>query len=178
MVTPETRWETARLRARPLMRTDAQTLFDGYASDPEVARYMTWLPHRDPNETLRFIERCEEGWKKGTAFPWSLWSQQDARFIGVIEARVRAPAIELGYALSRSCWRRGYMSEALTFVVHWGLSQPGIFRVAATCDVENVASAGVLERVGMQREGTLRRFIVHPNLSPEPRDAFCYSIVR
>ena len=47
-----------------------------------------------------------------------------------------------------------------------------------SCDVENKASARVLEKVGMQREGTLRRYIVHPNISPEPRDCFVYSKVR
>ncbi len=70
------------------------------------------------------------------------------------------------------------MSEALTAVVQWAFAQPGIYRVWATCDVDNVASAGVLERVGMQREGVLRRWLVHPNVSDRPRDCFCYSIVK
>ena len=70
------------------------------------------------------------------------------------------------------------MSEALQSVVTWALAQPEIFRVWATCDVENVASAKVLERVGMAREGVLRRWIVHPNLSDRPRDALCYAIVK
>jgi RimJ/RimL family protein N-acetyltransferase len=70
------------------------------------------------------------------------------------------------------------MSEVLTSVVQWALGQPGIYRVWATCDVDNVASARVLERVGMEREGVLRRWLVHPNVGEEPRDCICYSIVR
>jgi ribosomal-protein-alanine N-acetyltransferase len=50
--------------------------------------------------------------------------------------------------------------------------------VWATCDVDNVASARLLERVGMEREGVLRQWLVHPNLSEAPRDCLCYSIVK
>ena len=70
------------------------------------------------------------------------------------------------------------MNEALKSVVEWALAQPEIYRVWATCDVDNVASARVLERAGMGREGVLRRWLVHPNLSDEPRDCLCYSIVK
>ena len=87
-------------------------------------------------------------------------------------------AVDLGYALSRRCWGQGLMSEALASVVQWALAQPEIFRVWATCDLDNAASARVLERVGMEREGVLRRWLVHPNLSDAPRDALCYSIVK
>jgi [ribosomal protein S5]-alanine N-acetyltransferase len=35
-----------------------------------------------------------------------------------------------------------------------------------------------MEKAGMQLEGTLRRWSVHPNISPEPRDSHCYAIVK
>ena len=68
--------------------------------------------------------------------------------------------------------------EALQAVAPWWLSQPCTFRVWATTDVENRASARVLEKAGFELEGTLRRWDVHPNLSSAPRDALCYSRVR
>jgi RimJ/RimL family protein N-acetyltransferase len=70
------------------------------------------------------------------------------------------------------------MSEALQSVLQWALAQPEIFRVWATCDIDNLASARVLERVGMEREGVLRRWLVHPNISEVPRDCLCYSVVK
>lgn len=48
----------------------------------------------------------------------------------------------------------------------------------ATCDCDNVGSARVLEKLSFELEGTLRRWAVHPNISPEPRDSYCYSTVR
>ena len=97
---------------------------------------------------------------------------------GMIEARLRGSSADIGYVLRRSLWRRGLMTEAVRFVVDWALSVPGVYRVWARCDVENVASARLLESVGMEREGVLRRWIVHPNISDEPRDALCYALVR
>ena len=52
------------------------------------------------------------------------------------------------------------------------------YRVWATFDVDNKDTARVLERVGMQREGTLRNWLMHPNISEKPRDCYCYSIVK
>ena len=67
------------------------------------------------------------------------------------------------------------MTEALTAVTVWALSQPSVFRIGAVCDVDNIGSARVLEKSGFVREGLLRRWLVHPNISDEPRD--CYSYV-
>ncbi len=70
------------------------------------------------------------------------------------------------------------MTEAVKAIVDWVLKQESIHRVWAFCDVENLASARVLEKVGMQREGVLRRWMIHPNVSDEPRDCYCYAITR
>jgi RimJ/RimL family protein N-acetyltransferase len=139
---------------------------------------MTWKPHRDVADTIEFLRRCERVWIEGSAFPWTLWLDKDSEFAGMIEIRVRANAVDVGYALARRWWRQGLMSEAVKAVVQWAFAQPEIYRVWATCDVENIGSARLLERVGMEREGVLRRWLVHPNLSDAPRDCLCYSIVR
>jgi ribosomal-protein-alanine N-acetyltransferase len=178
MPIPELTWETDRILARPPTSADAQVVFENYASDPRVAKYMTWRPHRDVAETLEFLGRCERVWVDGSAFPWSLWLKGTGEFVGLFEIRVHGSAVDLGYALSQRWWRQGLMSEALRSVVQWALAQSDIYRVWATCDVENLASARVLERVGMEREGILRRWLVHPNISETPRDCFCYSIVK
>jgi [ribosomal protein S5]-alanine N-acetyltransferase len=87
-------------------------------------------------------------------------------------------AADIGYVLSRKLWGGGYMTEAANVVVEWAINLSFVYRVWAVCDCENKASARVLEKVGMQREGILRRYIVHPNVSPEPRDCFVYSKIR
>jgi len=75
-------------------------------------------------------------------------------------------------------WHHGYATEAGRAVIAWAADLPEVYRVWAVCDVENPASARVLEKLGMSREGVLRRWIIHPNISSEPRDCYVYSKVR
>src|SRR4029450_5174007 len=101
MTTPERTWETSRLLAKPAAVADAQVVFDDYASDPAVAKYMTWAPHRSVADTKAFLSRCERVWIEGSAFPWSLWYKQDGAFVGLIELRVRASSAGLGWGVGR-----------------------------------------------------------------------------
>src|ERR1700746_397426 len=75
-------------------------------------------------------------------------------------------------------WRQGLMTEGLTEVTVWAVRQPPVFRIGAVCDVENTGSARVLEKSGFIREGLLRRWLLHPNISGEPRDCYSYARVR
>ena len=84
----------------------------------------------------------------------------------------------LGYVLARHYWNQGLMTEALQPLVDWAIVQPEIYRVWAVCDIDNLASARVLEKVGMTCEGILHRWLIHPNVSNEPRDCLCYGKVK
>jgi RimJ/RimL family protein N-acetyltransferase len=99
------------------------------------------------------------------------------RAIGAIGCTFHNFRAELGYVLGRAHWRRGFMSEALRAVVGAVLARDGIYRVWAVCDVENVASARVLEKAGLTREGVLRRWSLHPNISDVPRDCYVYAAI-
>jgi len=178
MVKPPTSLETDRLTLRPPRPSDAEALFAAYTQDPEVSRYMTWRPHRDVEETRTFLHHCTDAWRDGAGYPWVLGRKDAGDLLGIAELRMRGHMAELGYVLARAAWGQGLMAEALRPIVAWALEQPSIFRVWATCDVDNARSARVLERLGMQREGLLRRWIVHPNVSAEPRDCWCYARVR
>ncbi len=178
MLDPPASWETERLYMRPAAIADAPAAFASYTADPLVPRYMTWRPHRIVAETEQFFRRCEEVWQLRVAFPWTLRLKEGGAFAGMLEARFREHSVEIGYVLARPLWRRGLMSEAVGGLARWAMSQPEIHRMWAVCDVDNVASARLLESVGMQREGTLRRWLVHPNLSETPRDCLCYSLVK
>ena len=70
------------------------------------------------------------------------------------------------------------MTEVLTEVTGWALRQPSVFRIGAVCDFENIGAARVLEKSGFVREGLLRRWLLHQNISDEPRDCYSYACVR
>jgi RimJ/RimL family protein N-acetyltransferase len=169
--------DLARLRLRRPRLSDAAAIFD-YAGDPEVARYADW-PFSSKLETVTQLLRGREAaWNSGSEFYWVLTLPSDDRAIGAIACSVSGHAAEFGFLVHRRLWNNGYATEASRAVVDWIFSVPSVWRLSATCDVENVASARVLEKTGLAREGILRRAIVRPNLSNEPRDAFLYSKVR
>ena len=175
---PPERFETKRLTLRPPVLKDAKAIFENYANDKLVTRYLHWHPHKSIEETRKFIKRCQSVWHAGTAFPWSMCLKESGEIIGMIELRLDEHRADLGYVLAREYWERGYATEAAKLVVDWAIGQPGIYRVWAVCDVDNHASARVLEKIGMQREGILHRWLYHPNVDKKPRDCYAYAIVK
>ena len=111
------------------------------------------------------------------AFPWVITRSEDDVLLGMCELRIKRRQVDLGYGLARPFWGYGYATETVQALVDWALAQKEIRRVWAVCDVENHASARVLEKVGMTSEGILHRYLVHPNLSSEPRDCYCFAIL-
>jgi RimJ/RimL family protein N-acetyltransferase len=96
----------------------------------------------------------------------------------MIDLRPNQHGANIGYVLAKEYSRQGIMTEAARCVVDYALAQPALYRVQAFCDVDNVGSARTLERIGMRREGILRRYIIHPAVSNEPRDCFLYAITK
>jgi RimJ/RimL family protein N-acetyltransferase len=80
-----------------------------------------------------------------------------------------AVADELGFWPGRPAWGQGFATEAARAVVEWALARE---------EVDNVASAHVLEKIGMRREGRLARWAIMPNLDDSPRDCWCYGRVK
>lgn len=175
---PPERIETDRLILRKPHIEDAPHIFASYARDPEVTRYLTWCPHKSVEETSRIVEGMLEHWKTGTIYPFAVVLKASNMLMGMIAMHHEGLRVAIGYVLARSYWGNGYMPEAARAVIDWALQQPSIYRVYATADVENIASHRVLEKVGMQCEGLLRKYIVHPNVSDVPRDSYIFAITK
>jgi RimJ/RimL family protein N-acetyltransferase len=172
------RLETQRLILRPIARGDALAIFAGYAQDPEVARYLIWRPHRRLTETEDYISRCLAA-SPVRSRTYALVGRAEGRLLGAFDLRRPEPhRIDCGYVLARPYWGRGLMTEALAEVARWAMAEPDIWRIGAVCDTDNLASARVMDKAGLRREGVLRRWLVHPNLGPEPRDCFSYALTR
>ncbi|MES1945571.1 alanine acetyl transferase-like protein [Salinisphaera sp. PC39] len=158
---------------------DAQALFDAYTSDPQVPKYMVWAPHTNVSETETFLEGCVADWNEGSRFAYALTLQGRASSpVGMLDATPKGHMLDIGYVLARDLWGRGLMTEAVMAFSELALALPGVFRLQASCDFENMASARTLEKSGFVREGRLDRYTVHPNISVEPRPCFMYARCR
>lgn len=170
--------ETSRLKLRAPVFADADAMFASYTQDSDVARYMVWRPHVSLDTTRAFIANCEAQWNEGSALPYIITLKASGELIGMIEARPRNHVVNIGYVLARGQWGQGLMVEAIQAFTAIALRLPGVFRVEATCDVDNYPSARALEKSGFVLEGRLARHTVHPNISAEPRDCFIYAACR
>jgi RimJ/RimL family protein N-acetyltransferase len=158
--------------------SDADDIFSNYAANSEVTRFLFWRPYKESSAVVPFLQSQIDRWESGDEYSWTITPREQDRVLGMIACRVREHAADIGYVIGRDFWNRGYMTEAARPVVHWAIGLPLVYRVWAVCDIDNKASARVLEKIGMQREGILRRYIIHPTMSAEPRNCLVYSIVR
>ncbi len=177
LIPPETLHTERLLLRRPEMR-DAPAMFDGWAQDIEALRYLSWQPHGSVAQAEAHVARCEAAWLDGSAYIHFLVERATNRVVGSLASRVDEHGVNFGYVLRRDGWGRGFMAEALRPVSTWWLEQGGAYRTWATCHTANVQSVRVLEKAGFTLEGTLRRWGLNPNVSPDPCDHFCYSRVR
>ena len=133
---------TGRLVLREPRLSDAPALFEAYTQDAEVARYTVWRPHTALSETQAFVEQCIATWAAGFEQSYVIVQRDhEDRRMGMLAARVWGHTVDVGYVLARAYWRRGLMTEALRTVAETVLAIPRFFRLQATCDVDNLASA-------------------------------------
>lgn len=169
---------TDRLIIRKPISDDAGEVFEKYAQSKEVTKYLTWSPHSNINVTMGFMNWCISQWEKGECFPYTICLRETNEVIGMLDTRIDGCKADFGYVLAKEYWKKGFMAEALKPLINELFKKENIYRVWAVCDVENYGSKRVMEKVGMSFEGILKRWIVHPNVSKEPRDCFVYSIIK
>jgi ribosomal-protein-alanine N-acetyltransferase len=169
--------ETRRLVLRQLRATDVDDIFE-YASDPEVSRYTLWDTHKTLEETRVFLSYIIEQHRRGEGMVWAVTQRGTGKMIGTCgfgSFKHRDSRAELGFALSRRFWNQGLTTEAVAAVLGFIFGELKLNRVEARCDVENLASARVLEKSGMKYEGVLRQ---HARIKTEFRDLKLYSVLR
>jgi ribosomal-protein-alanine N-acetyltransferase len=172
-------FQTARLVLRPIALKDAGAIFNAYAQDAAVTRFVIWRPHRSQRDTEAYVAQCIAAHPDVSRTYVIVTRSGSDDLLGAFTLRQPAShRCDVGYVLARPWWGQGLMTEVLTEVVNWTLRQPSIFRIGALCDVENIGSARVMEKAGLVREGLLRRWLMHPNVSDEPRDCLSYARVR
>jgi RimJ/RimL family protein N-acetyltransferase len=169
---------TERLLLRWPVEADAPEIFARYAQDPEVTRYLTWRPHTSLQETLEFQRKSAADRAEGKVCSWLIRLRERHEVLGMIGLGIEKHVASLGYCLARDAWGRGYATEAAQAVVALARENESLWRIQASCHVDNTASGRVLEKAGLVFEGTLRRQSMLPNLSDAPSDVRRYATVR
>ena len=150
---------TERLLLREFVESDWQAVL-AYQMDPLYLRYSPWT-HRTEEDVRAFV-RWFIAWQEEQPrkkFQFAVILPGEERLIGNCGIRMRstdAHEADIGYEFDSRYWGRGYATEVARAMLAFGFGQLGLHRIWAHCIMENVASARVLEKIGMQLEGRLR----------------------
>jgi ribosomal-protein-alanine N-acetyltransferase len=133
---------------------------------------------RTLTETRDYLEEMLASQREQPRVVWELGvlDASTGRLVGACDLTLEHPGeADLGFIFAREAWGRGYATEAARAMVRAGFEQLGLRRIIATCDVENVASARVLEKTGLRRESTLEN---HKYAKDRWWTSFLYSVRR
>ena len=170
--------ETSRLLLRRPLVSDASAVFERYASDPEVTRFVGWPRHRTVADTVAFLQFSDAEWDRWSGGPYLIMSRVDGRLLGSTGLGFEAPdRAATGYVLAKDSWGQGYATEALQAMVNLARRR-GVVRLYALCHPQHRASGHVLEKCDFTCEGTWREHAEFPNLTPGVRsDVLCYALI-
>ncbi len=147
-----------RLILRPFVPEDAQAMYDNWASDPEVTKFLTWPTHRDVEVTRAVLGDWVASYARPDYYQWAIeFGGEAIGSISVVSHSDRIRKATIGYCLGRRWWRRGIMTEALRTVMNFLFDEVGMNRVDACHDVNNPNSGAVMRNCGMRYEGTQRQ---------------------
>jgi RimJ/RimL family protein N-acetyltransferase len=132
-----------------------------YRSAGRVARFQSWdAPY--PREAGDRLVRQMMNRHPDTAGEWFQFAvvlRATGQLIGDCAALPHADdprQCEIGFTIAGEHQGHGYATEAVRLLVGYLFTARGKHRITASCDARNTASAAVLERLAMRREGHLR----------------------
>ena len=145
--------ETERLILRPLEVSDAEHIFNTWASDPRVTKFMIYTTHESSETTKEWLESVERDAQDNDSKKHEIGFQlkESGKLIGSGGAHYK-PEFDrwsIGYNLAFDYWHQGYTSEAMKGLVD-ALSGMGIKHFIADHAVDNPNSGKVMEKIGMK----------------------------
>ena len=160
MNTPEL--ETERLVLRRLSIDDSEMMYNNWANDRQVTQYLRWNAHRSWGETAETLNEWEKHYDDPAFYQWGITDRHTKVLFGTISlfpapalkmgwhlnTERLGPAWEVGYALGRKWWNKGYATEALCTVRDYWFDTVGADWLVAVHANENIASSAVLQKAG------------------------------
>ncbi|MEP6636299.1 MAG: GNAT family N-acetyltransferase [Acidobacteriota bacterium] len=169
--------EAHRLYLRWIAAGDVDDLYTIF-SNTEVMRYWSTPPLADRDAATHLLAEIHEGFQAQSMLKWGIALRTDNSLVGtttLYNLDFSNRRCELGYALGRAHWGKGYMQEALDATLGCAFGVLDMRRIEADVDPRNAASIRTLERLGFRREGFLRE---RWQVDGEIQDALFYGLLR
>jgi [ribosomal protein S5]-alanine N-acetyltransferase len=170
--------QTKSLYIRDITLTDIAAIH-ALHSLPETDKFNTLgIP-----DTIEVTEKLVEEWinfqnhNPRNTYVLALTNVETQAFIGLIALNLGKPnykTAEIWFKIHKDFWNRGYTTEGVMELLNFGFNDLQLHRIEAGCAAENIASAKVLEKVGMIREGMKRKKLP---IRGEWKDNYFYAIL-
>jgi len=153
--------ETSRLLLRRFTIEDAQPMYENWASEDAVTKYLTWPTHENVEVTQAVLRDWISHYEEADYYQWAIVLKNKGTApiggISVVSHDDQVQKAHIGYCLGSTWWHMGIMSEALQAVIDFLFGEVGMQRIDSRHDVRNPHSGGVMKKCGMQLEGIMRR---------------------
>ena len=152
--------ETDRLILRKFKMTDYVDMYNNWASEDDVTRYITWATHKNIEETRDVVAKYVFDSERDNYYHWCIELKETNEAVGSIGAfRLfeDLSLFEVGYCIGKKFWNKGITTEAMHAIIKFFFEEVGINRIEARHDTKNPASGVVMKKSGMQLEGILRQ---------------------
>ena len=140
--------ETDRLILRPFELSDAKDMYERWASDEEVTKYLTWGTHQNVEATKAIVSMWVKEYEKEERINFAIVLKETNELIGGIDVVGYLEGVPvIGYVLGRKYWNKGIMSEALTKVKEF-LFSIGHNKIIVDAVDQNIGSNRVIIKCG------------------------------
>lgn len=152
--------ETERLVLRKFKLSDAKDMFNNWANDDDVTKYITWATHKNIEDTKKVVAEYVNDSVRDNYYHWCIILKETNETVGSIGAfRLYddLKMFEVGYCIGKRFWNKGITTEAMKSLFRFFFEEVGVNRIEARHDTKNPASGKVMSKSGMQLEGILRQ---------------------
>ena len=107
---------TKRLLLRPFRMEDAYAMYENWASDEEVVKYLRWPAHQDVTISQKVLSQWTSHYHEPDYYQWAIELRESHQIIGsisVVSKNEEVGMVHIGYCIGRTWWHQGYTSEAL-----------------------------------------------------------------
>lgn len=151
--------ETERLILRQFKIEDYVEMYNNWACEDAVTKFLTWQTHTNQYVTKSVLADWIPKYENKDFYNWAIELKEENRLIGnisVVSLREETLSAILGYCIGSKWWGKEIMPEAGKAVLKYLFEEVGFNRIAADHDKNNPKSGRVMQKIGMTYEGTLR----------------------
>ena len=135
-------------------------MYNNWASDAEVTKFLMWQPHSSEDTSKNIIADWLEQYSDKKYYHWAITLKDNGDEpigdIAVVRMDEEVSMAHIGYCIGRAWWHQGITSEALKAVMNFLFDVVDVNRIESRHDPRNPNSGGVMKKCGMKYEGTLR----------------------